>query len=75
MGMGTRSLAEKSPPFLGALAAMSNGRVVPSPGGVLIRDQAGEVIGAVGISGDAGGNDKICAVAGVETVALTADTG
>ena len=74
MGIGTRALASKSPEFLAALGAMSGGKVVPSPGGVLIR--AGErVIGAVGITGDTGDNDEACAVAAIEAVGFSPDTG
>ena len=53
---------------------MSDGRVVPVPGGVLIRDAAGAVIGAVGISGDVSDKDEACAVAGIEAAGLKADT-
>lgn len=74
MGMGTRALASKSPEFLAALGAMSGGKVVPSPGGVLIR-QDERVVGAVGITGDTGENDEACAVAGIEAVGLDPDTG
>jgi uncharacterized protein GlcG (DUF336 family) len=74
MGMGTRALASKSPEFLAALGAMSGGKVVPSPGGVLIR-QGERVVGAVGITGDTGDNDEACAVAGIEAAGLDADTG
>src|SRR5262245_61906636 len=54
MGFGTRELAgraAKFPTFVAALAAVSQGRMVPSPGGVLIVGPEKEVIGAVGISG------------------------
>ena len=74
MGVGTRALASKSPEFLAALGAMSGGKVVPSPGGVLIR-QGGRVVGAVGITGDTGENDEACAVAGIEAAGLDPDTG
>ncbi len=74
MGMGTRALASKSPEFLAALGAMSGGKVVPSPGGVLIL-QGERVVGAVGITGDTGENDEACAVAGIEAVGLDPDTG
>ncbi len=78
MGLGTRNLAgraAKMPTFFAALAAASQGRMVPVPGGVLIRDAAGAVIGAVGISGDTSDNDELCCVAGIEAAGLAADPG
>jgi len=78
MGFGGRELARraaKMPMFFTALNAMSDGRMVPVPGGVLIRDAAGAIVGAVGISGDASENDEICAVFGIEAAGLRADTG
>ena len=78
MGFGTRELAEratKAPTFVTALAAISQGRMVPSPGGVLIVNSEQEVIGAVGISGDIGDNDEICAIVGIEAVGLSAVPG
>ena len=78
MGFGTREYAERAtrmPTFITAIAAATDGRVIPSPGGVLILDAAGEVIGAVGVSGDIGDNDEICAVAGIEAAGLSAQTG
>lgn len=78
MGFGTRELAaraEKAPRFFASLSAVSQGRMVPGAGGVLIRDGAGEVIGAVGISGDTSDQDEICAIAGIEAAGLTADPG
>ena len=78
MGFGGRELgarAQKSPTFMAALMAASGGRVVPAQGGVLIRDVAGAVIGAVGISGDVSEKDEDCAVAGIAAAGLHADTG
>jgi uncharacterized protein GlcG (DUF336 family) len=81
MGVGTRTLARRLTdqpqlaPFFASLAAVSEGRLVPVPGGVLIRDAAREVIGAVGISGDTSDKDEACAVAGITATGLTADTG
>jgi len=75
LGFGTRELAEratKSPTFVAALSAISQGRMVPSPGGVLIVGSDQEVVGAVGISGDTGDNDEACALAGIEAVGLSA---
>jgi uncharacterized protein GlcG (DUF336 family) len=78
MGFGTRELADraqKMPMFVNALAAVSGGRMVPVPGGVLIKSQAGEVLGAVGISGDTSDKDEACAVAGIEAAGLKPATG
>ena len=78
MGFGTRELAAraaKSPTFVAALAAATQGRMIPSPGGVLIVGADGEVVGAVGISGDAGDNDEACAMAGIAAARLSAISG
>jgi len=78
MGFGSRALAgraAKQQMFYTTLAAVSGGRLVPVPGGVLIRDQAGEAIGAVGISGDTSDNDEKCALAGIEAAGLKSDPG
>lgn len=78
MGLGGRALAqraEKAPAFFTALASVSEGRVVPVPGGVLIRAADGQVIGAVGISGDHPDKDEACAVHGIAQAGLDADPG
>lgn len=78
MGLGGQELtrrAAKLPQFFAALSDMSGGRMVPVPGGVLIRDGQGAIVGAVGISGDASLNDEICAVHGIEAAGFTADVG
>ena len=78
MGLGSRTLAgraPKQPAFFTALASVSAGRMVPGPGGVLIRDKDGDVIGACGISGDVADNDEKCAIAGIQAAGLTADPG
>jgi uncharacterized protein GlcG (DUF336 family) len=78
MGFGSRTLFERAastPQFFNALYAASGGRVVTNPGGVLIRDADGEVIGAVGISGDTSDNDEACAIAGITAIGLIADPG
>jgi uncharacterized protein GlcG (DUF336 family) len=81
MGFGTRNFAKRiaeqpsAPSFFAALATMSEGRVVPVPGGVLIRDAGRAVIGAVGISGDTSDKDEACALAGIAAAGLVGDTG
>ena len=78
MGYGTAELAdraERSLAFFTAITAASGGRMIPSPGGVLIADADHGVIGAVGVSGDSGDNDEACAVAGIAAAGLTAVPG
>jgi uncharacterized protein GlcG (DUF336 family) len=78
MGFGGREFARRAsaqPAFIAAIAAASGGRVVPVPGGVLIRGSDKKVVGAVGISGDISENDEACAVAGIKAAGLLPDTG
>src|SRR5262245_19215792 len=78
MGFGSRTLARRAgdnPAFFSALFASSEGRLLPAAGGVLIKDVSGEVIGAVGISGDTSDRDEACALAGIEAAGLTGDPG
>jgi uncharacterized protein GlcG (DUF336 family) len=76
MGMSSRDLAaraEKQPVFFGSLAAVTGGRFAPAAGGVLIRDQDGALLGAVGVSGDTSDMDERCAVHGVLASGLAPD--
>lgn len=73
MGISSRHIRNRlqdRPAFQNALAAASQGRFIAVPGGVLVRNAAGETIGAVGISGDASDKDEYCAIAGVRAAGL-----
>ena len=78
LGMGTRALmnrAEQQAYFIQAVNGVAGGDMVPVPGGVLIQDQDGTLLGAVGISGDTSDNDEAAAIAGIEAAGLNAVTG
>src|SRR5437868_15244390 len=78
MGMGSRALfqrAQEQAYFVSAVNTLAQGRLVPVPGGVLIPDGTGALLGAVGVSGDSSDNDEICAVAGIEAAGLKANAG
>ena len=78
LGMGSRALmarAEQQPYFIAAATSAIGGSLVPVPGGVLVHDGAGELVGAVGVSGDTSDKDEAIAVAGIEAASLTAVTG
>lgn len=75
MGVSSRSLAsiaEQRPDFMNALVGIAEGKIMPVPGGVLIRDSENNLLGAVGISGDVSDQDERCAIAGIEAVGFFA---
>ena len=75
VGQGSRWLNETAierPHFITGLSGVSGGRIVPVPGGVLIRTKKGETLGAVGISGDTSDNDETCAIAAIEAAGYVA---
>ena len=78
MGFGGRELARRAegkPAFFAMITELSGGNVSPVPGGVLIRDPGGALLGAVGISGDISDADEACAIAGIQAAGLIADAG
>lgn len=78
LGKGSRLIAadaQQRPAFIGAVNNLAQGSLVPAPGGVLIRDERGEVIGAVGITGDTSDIDEQCALSALESLGLQADAG
>ncbi|MEY4502430.1 MAG: hypothetical protein RIS52_2320 [Pseudomonadota bacterium] len=78
MGFGGREIAKRAtavPGFIAALNGIFPKGILPVPGGVLIRDGAGALIGAVGVTGDTSDNDEISALAGIAAAGLVADTG
>ena len=78
LGVGSRSLAKAAvdrPHFIAAVTHAAGGSFIPVPGGVLIRAADGEVIGAVGVTGDSSDNDEAAALAGIAATGLKADPG
>ena len=73
MGVSSRTLAERAkdnPNFFVSLSATSEGKFLPQPGAVVIKDAAGTIIGAVGASGGTGDQDEEICIAGVKSVGL-----
>jgi uncharacterized protein GlcG (DUF336 family) len=44
--------------------------LVPAAGGLIICDTHGEVLGAIGVTGDTSDNDEACALAAIATLGL-----
>jgi uncharacterized protein GlcG (DUF336 family) len=75
LGQSSRKIAEMAaerPTFLASLGPIAMGGVVPAPGGVIVVDDQGQTIGAVGISGDRSDNDEAAALAGITGAGLVA---
>jgi uncharacterized protein GlcG (DUF336 family) len=73
MGMSSRTIAEraeKQPTFFSSLAAVTDGRLAPAAGAVLVHGSDGTLLGAVGVSGDTSDVDEACVLAGIEAAGL-----
>lgn len=76
MGISSRLIRDhlaSRPTFQNALAAVSDGRLIPVPGGVLVRDEQNVTIGAVGISGDTSDKDEYCAIKAIHFAGLLSE--
>lgn len=74
MGLNSRTLGQLAvdrPHFISGVTA-AIGALVPVPGGVVITDERGVSIGAVGVSGDTSDNDEAAAIAGIVAAGLAA---
>lgn len=72
LGVSSRKIADMAaerPTFVASLASLAPQGIVPAAGGVIVmRD--GEIVGAVGVTGDTSDNDEACALAGVSAAGL-----
>lgn len=78
LGMGSRAIfkrANEQPYFIDAISTMTRGAMIPVPGGVLINDKNGALLGAIGISGDTSDNDETAALAGIAAAGLVGNAG
>ena len=74
LGVSSRTIGEMAierPTFVNAAAGLNPAGIVPAAGGVLIRNADGQVIGAVGVTGDTSDNDEKCALAGIAAAGLS----
>jgi len=73
LGISSRAIgdmAAERPVFISTVAGLSQSGIIPAAGGILVKDEQGVLIGAVGITGDTSDNDEICAIAGVGAAGL-----
>jgi uncharacterized protein GlcG (DUF336 family) len=72
-GTAQMKRAEDQAYFMNAMNGLYGGQLVPVPGGVLVRDKRGNIVGAVGVTGDTSDNDAKAATAGIEAANLVAE--
>jgi len=71
LGVSSRTIGEMAverPTFINAAAGLNPQGIVPAAGGVLIQADNGELIGAVGVTGDTSDNDEKAALAGIAAI-------
>ncbi|WP_299782797.1 heme-binding protein [uncultured Roseobacter sp.] len=73
-GSAQMARAEQQAYFMTCVNGAYGGKVIPVPGGILLRDKKGVVIGAVGVTGDTSDNDVIAGLAGIEAAGLSAES-
>jgi uncharacterized protein GlcG (DUF336 family) len=69
-GTAQMARADAQAYFMTAVNGLFGGQVIPVPGGVLLRDKDGAVIGAVGVTGDSSDNDALAAMAGIDAAGI-----
>ncbi|AXI54839.1 hypothetical protein SuNHUV7_32320 (plasmid) [Pseudoseohaeicola sp. NH-UV-7] len=72
-GTAQMARAESQHYFMTAANGVYGGKVIPVPGGVLVRNAKGDVLGAVGVTGDTSDKDAEAAMAGIEAAGLVAE--
>ena len=73
-GTAQMARAEQQAYFMAAVNGVYGGQVIPVPGGILLRDKRGGVMGAVGVTGDTSDNDVIAAMSGIDAAGLTGES-
>ena len=65
--------AKEKPAFMQSLTELSDGPLFLEAGGQLVRDPSGEIVGAVGVTGDVNEVDDLCAIDGIHAAGFRAD--
>ena len=73
-GTAQMTRAEQQAYFMAAVNGVFGGQVIPVPGGILLRDKRGDIMGAIGVTGDTSDNDVIAAMAGIVAAGLTGES-
>jgi uncharacterized protein GlcG (DUF336 family) len=75
LGVSSRKIGEMAadrPTFVASLGPIAPHGLIPAAGGVIVVDDAGQILGAVGVTGDSSDNDEVSALAGIGAAGLKA---
>ena len=75
LGVSSRvigKMAEERPHFIASVRELGEGGMIPAGGGVIVCDEGGTILGAIGVTGDTSDNDEACAFAAIESLGLKA---
>ena len=72
---GVEKFAKDRPHFIDGAISVLPGGIIPIPGGVIIKDKAGAIVGSIGVSGDTSDNDELAALAGIAAAGFVGDAG
>ncbi|MFP7672856.1 heme-binding protein [Marivita sp. S0852] len=72
-GSAQKARAESEAFFIACANGALGGQLIPVPGGILVRDAKGRVLGSIGVTGDTSDNDAAAGKAGIEAVGLVAE--
>ncbi|MDJ1009163.1 MAG: heme-binding protein [Paracoccaceae bacterium] len=72
-GTQQRDRAEAQAYFMAAVNGAYDGKTIPVPGGILVRDKRGQIVGAVGVTGDTSENDAEAGLFGVDAAGLVGE--
>jgi uncharacterized protein GlcG (DUF336 family) len=76
LGRSSRMVLQKArekPLFMQSLGELADGPLFLEAGGQLIRDATGEVVGAIGVTGDVNEVDDLCAMDGIRAAGFKTD--
>jgi uncharacterized protein GlcG (DUF336 family) len=65
-------MAEARPIFISSLSTISQSGIIPAAGGIIVLSDGGDIIGAVGVTGDTSDNDERCALVGINRAGFVA---
>lgn len=72
-GAALEAMDRRVPTFTASLASVYDGKFLASIGGLLVKDAKGNILGAIGVTGDTSENDAAVGIVGIEAAGFVAE--